>query len=283
MSYNPQKDIVKLKNYISKQLKTIQDNINSVLEKHCSEVENYKKELSSKNNIISKLKKDLKDNKFENDNYNKVSIIKNLNQQVHEKNLRIEELKSKNSFLTKKLKSNKKNKVRHTKLSSDSVEASYGDDEASGLSTESNNDNSDLKPESQSELVLIIEPKDNRDDEEDNEEDNEYDVESTGEENDDDDDNDSNEIEVEEIVEEETAVEVEAVEVETGSINSSDESEYSEDEVDCYEKKIRSKIYYVSDDNKHQIYEKMDNGEVGDLLGYLKFGKSGKRGIPVFY
>lgn len=65
--------------------------------------------------------------------------------------------------------------------------------------------------------------------------------------------------EVEEEVVEEEEKKVEAEEVE--------EVEESEEEIEFLEKKIRGKIYYVTDDEDRDIHIKLENGEIGDRVG----------------
>jgi hypothetical protein len=63
---------------------------------------------------------------------------------------------------------------------------------------------------------------------------------------------------------------------ETPSKDESEEpSQVEEEEVDLIEKKLKPpdgkgrKAYYVTDDDNHDIYEKLENGEVGECVGKL--------------
>ena len=66
---------------------------------------------------------------------------------------------------------------------------------------------------------------------------------------------------------------VEEEEVEEEVEEEEEELDEDEEEVEFIEKKIRNKIYYVTDDDDKEIYEKLKNGEIGDLVGKY----SGKR------
>ena len=49
-------------------------------------------------------------------------------------------------------------------------------------------------------------------------------------------------------------------------------------EVSFIEKKLRGKIYYVSEDNDKEIYEKLPDGELGDCVG--KYNENNR---PIFF
>ena len=69
--------------------------------------------------------------------------------------------------------------------------------------------------------------------------------------------------------------EEEAEEIDAGNeddADNADDSEYSE-EIDFYEKEINGKTYFITDDDEQEIYEKIDNDEVGELLGRIINGK----------
>ena len=64
--------------------------------------------------------------------------------------------------------------------------------------------------------------------------------------------------------------EVEESEVEAEEVVEEEEEEEvneSEEEVEFIEKKIRKKMYYVTDDEDREIYEKLPDGEIGDKVG----------------
>ena len=58
------------------------------------------------------------------------------------------------------------------------------------------------------------------------------------------------------------------------------EEEFSEEEVEITfkEKKLRGKIYYISEDDDREIYEKLPDGELGDCVG-----KYNEKNRPVFF
>ena len=72
--------------------------------------------------------------------------------------------------------------------------------------------------------------------------------------------------EEEEVGEEENVEEEEEVEEEE-NVEEEEEVEESEEEVEFLEKKIRGKIYYVTDDADRDIHIKLENGEIGDHVG----------------
>ena len=46
-----------------------------------------------------------------------------------------------------------------------------------------------------------------------------------------------------------------------------------EEELDVYEEEINGTIYYITDGDKNYIYERLENGEIGDIkLGEIKKG-----------
>ena len=59
---------------------------------------------------------------------------------------------------------------------------------------------------------------------------------------------------------------------------SDNESGSDEEEVSVSEKKLRGKMYYVTDDDEKQIYEKLEDGDIGDLVG-----KYNEKNRPVFF
>jgi predicted nuclease with TOPRIM domain len=67
--------------------------------------------------------------------------------------------------------------------------------------------------------------------------------------------------------------------------NTEEEHATSDEEVDLIEKKLKPpngtgrKAYYITDDENHDIYEKLENGEVGECIGKLV----GKAQRPHFF
>jgi hypothetical protein len=50
-------------------------------------------------------------------------------------------------------------------------------------------------------------------------------------------------------------------------------------ELNVYEKKIKGIMYYVSDNEEMKIYEQLDDGEIGEEVGYYEKKDDGKRKI----
>lgn len=73
-------------------------------------------------------------------------------------------------------------------------------------------------------------------------------------------------VEDEEVEEDEEVVEDEEVGDEE-VVEEEEEVNESEEEVEFIEKKIRKKMYYVTDDEDREIYEKLPDGEIGDKVG----------------
>ena len=73
-------------------------------------------------------------------------------------------------------------------------------------------------------------------------------------------------VEDEEVEEDEDVKEDEEV-VEEEVVEEEEEVNESEEEVEFIEKKIRKKMYYVTDDEDREIYEKLPDGEIGDKVG----------------
>ena len=57
-----------------------------------------------------------------------------------------------------------------------------------------------------------------------------------------------------------------------------EQNEESSDEMELIEKKIGKITYYMSTDGKDEIYEILDDGDVGKLLGHLVITKNGDKG-----
>ena len=81
---------------------------------------------------------------------------------------------------------------------------------------------------------------------------------------------------------ENTAVEnteIENTEIENTEIENT-ETESSEEEVETtfIEKKLKGKIFFVSEDEDKEIYEKLPNGELGDIVG--KYNNNNR---PIFF
>ena len=60
--------------------------------------------------------------------------------------------------------------------------------------------------------------------------------------------------------------------------NEEDEEEDEEVEVEFTIKKLRGKEYYITDDDDREIYEKLEDDEVGELVG-----KYNEKGRPTFF
>ena len=58
-----------------------------------------------------------------------------------------------------------------------------------------------------------------------------------------------------------------------------------DDEIELIEKKVGKIIYYITTDNKQEVYEKLENGDVGNLIGNLitSHDKNGKKKDKIIY
>ena len=185
---------------------------NNVISKNLSELEEELVNLNSVKSKVEELEQTNSDLQSEIDTYGNVSIVKNFNKQIFEKDNEIK-------ILTRKIKQLEENNVNEVE-----IEVEGGDNE-------------------------VVENDDN------------------GVENDD------NGVVENEVVENDNSLEPAAVEqVE------SDEEEEEEDEIEVIEKKLRHKIYYVTDDDDKYIYEKLDDGSIGDCVG-----KYNSKNRPHFY
>jgi len=168
-----------------------------------------------------------------------VSFIKNLNNQLKEKDKIIKHLENELDLLKK----SKSNKVVEEEVMEEGVEEEEEEDEE------------EVEEEEDEEVVEV-------EDEEVAEVEDEEEVEEE-------------EVEVAEVEDEE--VEVEEVEVE----------EVEEVEVEFSEKKLKPpnstsrklKYYFITDDENKDIYEKLENGELGEHVGKL----IGKQNKPFFF
>jgi uncharacterized coiled-coil protein SlyX len=72
--------------------------------------------------------------------------------------------------------------------------------------------------------------------------------------------------------------EADAEEEEEDNEEEEEEDNEEEVEVEFIEKKLKGKMYYVTDDEDREIYEKLEDGDVGELVG-----KYNDKNRPVFY
>ena len=56
--------------------------------------------------------------------------------------------------------------------------------------------------------------------------------------------------------------------------DSDSDSDSDGDFLDFYEKEINGKTYFITDDDEKEIYEKLDDGEVGEMLGCMVNNKA---------
>ena len=73
---------------------------------------------------------------------------------------------------------------------------------------------------------------------------------------------------------EEVEKEAEEIDASYNESNAESDAESDSEFLDFYEKKINGKIYFITDDNEKDIYEKLDDGEVGEMLGRMVNNKA---------
>ena len=197
----------------------------------------------------------------ENENYSKVSVVKNLHNQIYEKDNLIAHLENKiskleNSPLELTIEKEEE-EVEHSKVEEEEVEE---------------------VEEVEEEEVEEVEEEDVEEEEVEEEEVEEEDEEEV----------DAEHTEVEHTEVEEEDVEEEEVEEEEDVEHTEvDEEEVEEIEVEFVEKKLKAPnsisrkltLFLITDDEHKDIYEKLDNGEPGEHVGKLV----GKQNKPFFF
>ena len=231
--------------------------------------------ISNKELELKRLNSKFKNIKEEYENYQKVSIVKNLNNQLFEKDNTIKYLEKHLSMFKTKIKD------LETKIKTPPNHVESGGE----IDVESGGEGGEIEVESggeDGEDDVESGGEDGEDEVESGGEDGEDDVESGGEDGEDDVES-GGEIEVESggEIEVESGGDDGEIEVESGG----EDGEDGEIEVEFIEKLLKSpngngkKIYYISDDINKEIYIKLEDGEIGDCIGKL-VGKTNK---PCFY
>jgi len=216
-------------------------NLEKELEKHRNEISSLESKCTDLINKNNEVKEELA-------SFSKVSIIKSLNKTLLEKEGEIKFLESKLKN-TKPLKDESPKLLKEVKMIGDEPEAAVAEEEVAEAV---------VAEEEVAEAVVAEEEVA----EEEVAEVAEAEVAEVAEE----------EVAEEEVAEEEVAEEevVEAVAV--------TDTEDEEVEVEFTIKKLRGKEYYVTDDDDREIYEKLEDDEVGELVG-----KYNEKGRPTFF
>ena len=205
----------------------------SVIEQYNTEIDRLNEVIVSstalvkeKEDLIGELQKELEDTKFDEDNFNNVSLIHNLNKQV-------EQLTSQNKLLNTSLEARRKNDK--------------------------------LKAEQKNKVEEEVEVNENNDDNVENNHDNVEDNHDNVEYNDDNvEDNDDNVENNEDNVENDNVEEVEndtnSNQVDENNNDDGDNDDEDEETVEVEEIEVNDKSYYVKDG---KIYNKKKNGDMG--------------------
>ena len=251
------------------------DDYNIEIQKHFKDlnqqIKSLKDTLLEKDDIIKKLSEELKDNDFNKQNYQNFSLVSNLSKQIREKDL---ELKACNSQLriAKKEIESLKDKIEVISIKDD-IE-SYVKEQSELVLSETQP--KEVEVESKNEEINNKESKKEKPKSRDTKKEKQKkEVETIKEVK-------AKEIEVETVevvkakeieVEEVKVKEIEVVkEVETvEEVNKDDEEET---EVSYVRKKIKGTYYFVSDENPHQIYEYLENNDIGSLVGKMNDKKA---------
>jgi hypothetical protein len=220
------------------------------------------------------------------ENYNKVSVVKNLHNQIFEKDNFIKLLERKISKLTNE--SNLKLEIHdHTLDAKDEAEEEAEAEADEVEADEVEVDEADEADEDEADEEAEADEADADEAEEEAEE--AEDEDEAEEEAEDEDEAEVEVVEVEEEVDEDEADEDEVdVDEDEADEDEADEAEVDEEEeVDFIEKKLKPpncksrklKIYLITDDEYKDIYERMDDGEAGDHVGKLV----GTQNKPFFF
>ena len=220
----------------------------SVIEQYNTEIDRLNEVIVSstalvkeKEDLIGELQKELEDTKFDEDNFNNVSLIHNLNKQV-------EQLTSQNKLLNTSLEARRKNDKLKAEQKN-KVEEEVEVNENNTDNVKNNDDN-------------VEDNHNNVDDNNDNVEDNDNNVENNDdnddnvENNDDNDDNvENNDDNAEEVVNDTNDNQVDGDNDDDG-----DKDDEDEETVEVEEIEVNDKSYYVKDG---KIYNKKKNGDMG--------------------
>ncbi len=191
------------------------------IERHFSQLTNeintLKQNIIERDNKITKLNEAIKDNDFNNQNYQNFSLVSNLSKQIREKEIELKTCQSQLRLAKKEI-DNLKEKL-------DLI--SERDELVSNVS---------LYIEEQTNTNIEPEPV---------------------------------------LLEEQTPEPIKEPEPEPEQVEAEQEVDSSDtEEISYIKKKIKGKYYFVSDENPPQIYEYLENNEVGSLLGKMNDKKA---------
>ena len=252
---------IKLKEILSKQQKDFEllfNSHNEMLEgcfnQLFDELTVLKKTIEDKDLEIGKLNSNLKDNSFNQSNYQNFSIVSNLSKQISEKELEIktyqsqlriakkeiESLKEKIELISEKdeYEDNHKDPSLDLQIIYPTIEETQDDIPDDTTEEDETEAQDNTKEEIEAQVQDDI-PEDTKD---------ETQVQ--------DDSKDETETQAQDDIKEETQVQDDTTE---------EEEEEEEEEISYIRKKIKGKYYYVSDEEPNQIYECLEGNEVGEV------------------
>jgi hypothetical protein len=201
------------------------------------QIKSLKQSLFEKDDIIKKLNEELKDNDFNKQNYQNFSLVSNLSKQIREKEL---ELKACNSQLRVAKKEIETLKDKIEVISEKDDIESYIKEQSELVLTQKEIDH---------DLHIILKIKE--------EEEAKKKIE---------------EEEAKKKIKEEEEAKKKIEEYTKKNIEESEEEE--ESEISYVRKKIKGTYYFVSDENPPQIYQYLENNEIGSLVGKMNDKKA---------
>ncbi len=212
---------------------------NQIIEQHFNnlsdELSSLKLKLVEKDKTIAQLQNDINDHDFNQSNYQNFSLVSNLSKQIKEKELELKTYQSQLRTAKKEI------EMLKDKLDLLSERDEIEDHRTVQLMIEEV-DNTKLISSSISTTIIV---------EENIHENNENTKES-----------------------EETVVKEEKEETKDEEDEEDEEEEEEEQEISYIRKKIKGKYYYVSDEDPPQIYECLEDNEVGSLVGKMNDKKA---------
>ena len=260
---------VSFKKNINKVYTEFIGSINNIIEGKEKNILDLRKDIEKYSQQANKLSKQCKTLTEECENFQKVSIMKNLNKQLFEKNNTIQ-------ILEKKILNLEKKNIKMD-IKVDSVVVETDNNEITIVDETDNTESSSVVDKTDNNEITIVDETDNTEsssvDKNDNNESSSVD-ETVNNESSSVDKNDNNE-----------SSSVDKTDNNESSSVVDDSSEGNEEEVEIYEKKLKSPItkkmtsYYISDDTNKDIYEKLANDEIGECVGRLV----GKNNRPFFF
>jgi len=250
-----------LKNVLKKSYKSIELSLNEIFNEVKESFQNEIEQLKKDNQILKNENDTLKsiNNKLENDlndkshkigelednqeNYQKVSILQNFNKQINDRNLEIKAYESKLRIA--------QCQIRQMALQIDEMRKEFN----SPLKTQE-----ELKEERLLLNNTIL-----------NEEQDNLELEKQEQENLEQENQEQENLEQEKQEEEKQEQENQEQEnQEEENQEEENQEEEEEDEIEYVKKKISSVYYYVSNEDPKQIYEILDNDDVGECVGYYR-------------